>query len=73
MMDIIGQDRCERCKFAKGVKGAGGNVIACFRYPPTFVAIPHPKGIGELCKNPTVNPDGWCGEFVARIERGSMQ
>lgn len=67
-MNIISEERCERCRFSRGVAGRDGiNAIACFRFPPTFFALPTTKGIGEICKNPDVKPDGWCGEFRPRV------
>lgn len=70
---IMTTDCCNRCKFCKGVSeqvapGKVENRLACMRFPPETLIIPQMKGIIVKSSYPIVNTDGWCGEFIPRIE-----
>ena len=66
---VIGEERCERCKFCKGtVDGAGQNKLMCNRYPPSVHMMVGPGGkIIVNSTSPFVAPQAWCGEFKARL------
>jgi hypothetical protein len=58
MAAIIGERRCETCRFV--YKAVDGN-FQCRRGPPsTVIPVPTPNGVAMMAPPTPVSPDYWC-------------